>query len=163
TKIGGDMLKRSPASCARGDRRSIGRALLIGIAVLTVLCDVAVVPGQPVDPDFSSVSDILDGRRHLLRADDLVIGQIAGFSTSALLTSGLGVQSQTIAPVVSAPCGGQVPQPTPFQTRVGRLFNLDHDVVVSLAPLATAGPGCAGTPNMAFYIQDPRNAANDSR
>ncbi len=87
------MLRRSPARHARGGRRSIDRALLIGIAVLTLLCDVAAVAGQPVDPDFSSVSDILGGRRHLLRADDLVIGQIGGFATSVLLTSGLRIQS----------------------------------------------------------------------
>src|SRR5262245_44110972 len=110
------MLRRSHARPARGRRRSTGRALLIGIAVLTLAGRVAGVAAQPVDPDFGSVSDILAGRRHLLRADDLVIGQIEGFSTSVLLTSGLSVQSQTVAPVVNAPCAGQVPQPPPFQT-----------------------------------------------
>ena len=60
--------------------------------------------------------------------------------------------------VVSASCGGNIPSPTPFQTRVGRLFNLNRDVMVSLAPLITAGSGCGGNPNMAFYILDQQDA-----
>ena len=157
------MLRQSLPSHARGSRGPIGPSLLIGIAIMTLLGGAGAGAAQPLAPDFGAVSDVLGGQRFLLRADDLVIGQILGFQKDLLLTSGLRVQSQSISTVVNGPCGGQVPQPPPFQTKVGRLFNLDHDVVVTLAPLSTAGPGCVGTPNMAFYVQDPRNAANNTQ
>ena len=63
----------------------------------------------------------------------------------------------------NGPCAGRCHSHLRSRRRIGRLFNLDHDVVVTLAPLSTAGPGCMGTPNMAFYVQDPRNAANNSQ
>src|SRR5262245_31588616 len=157
------MRRPSRPNDTRRDRGSIACSLLIGITLVTLLGGLRAGVGEAADPDFSTVSDVLDGRRFLLRSDDLVAGQIAGFRTVTLLTSGLRVASQSIATIVTGPCGGQAPQPPPFRTRVGRLFSLDHDVVVSLAPLSTAGPGCVGTPNMAFYVQDPRNAANDSQ
>jgi hypothetical protein len=114
------------------------------------------------DPDFTNVTDILGGQRHLLRDDDLVIGQAPNFQRYVLETQGLQIANQNAATVVNASCGGNIPTPPPFQTRVGRPFNLNHDVIVSLAPLRTAGSGCSGAPNMGLYIQDPQNAANNS-
>ena len=156
------MWRESNAPHARSGLRLSTPAARAGI-VLAVLAALTAGLAWAADPDFSDVSDILGGQRHLLRNDDLVIGQIVAFQRDVLLTAGLTIASQSIAPVVSAPCGGQAPQPPPFQTRVGRLFNLDHDVVVILAPLSTAGPGCSGSPNLALYVQDPQNPANDSQ
>jgi hypothetical protein len=138
------------------------RAAVAGMTMMALLGAFTGGLVRAADPDFSSVSDILGGQRYLLRNDDLVIGQLANFQRDVLLTTRLGIASQNIAPVVNAPCGGNFPQPPPFQTLVGRLFNLDHDVVVTLAPLKAAGSGCSGSPNMAFYIHDPHNPANDS-
>ena len=112
--------------------------------------------------------DCLDGfpgaywRRPQAYLDPAVRGALSTFTNIGDVETGLA--SQSIAPVVvGAPCNSQAPYPPPFQTRVGRLFNLDHDVVVILAPLSTAGPGCSGNPNLALYVQDPHNPANNSQ
>jgi hypothetical protein len=36
---------------------------------------------RAADPDFSNVTDILGGQTHLLRDDDLVLGQLPNFSS----------------------------------------------------------------------------------
>jgi hypothetical protein len=115
------------------------------------------------DPNFSEVTDILGGQRHLLRDDDLVFGQVPNFRRYVLGTRGLLIANQEAETVVNASCGGNIPSTMPIQTRVGRLFNLNRDVIVSLAPLSTAGSGCGGSPNMAFYIEDQQDAANNSQ
>ena len=126
------------------------------------------------DPDLSNVTDILGGQRHILRADDLVFGAppfrlgINDFPNPntlqaiTLQTQGLKIAKLVASPVVGTPCQGSAPHPLPFQSRVGRLFPLKNDVLVNLAPLDTAGPGCAGNPNLGIYIQDPQDAANNS-
>lgn len=144
---------------------SIAPSLLFTMLVLTPLGGFgrAVAQPAPAPPNFGNVPDILGGQSFLLRADDLVAGEMINLQRDLLLTSGLQVQSQAIAPVVGAVCGGQVPQPAPFQSRAARLFNTDHDVVVHLAPLASAGAGCTGTPNFALTVEDPHVAANRSQ
>jgi hypothetical protein len=146
-------------------RHNRHRHLLL-LATLLLTLFVAASRGDvagAADPDFTNVADILGGQRHLLRDDDLVFGQVPNFQRYVLGTSGLQIANQEAETVVSASCGGTIPSPMPFQTRVGRLFNLNRDVMVSLAPLSTAGSGCGGNPNMAFYIQDPQDASNTSQ
>jgi hypothetical protein len=147
------------------ERGSIARSLLLAVAAFALLGGASPIAAQPTPapPNFGNVPDILGGQSYLLRADDLIAGELLNLQRDLLLTSGLHVQSQALAPVVGAVCGGQLPQPAPFQSRAARLFNTDHDVVVHLAPLASAGAGCTGTPNFALYVEDPHVAANRSQ
>src|SRR5262245_8160798 len=151
--------------------------LLIATLLLTL---VGAAPRGDVagaaDPDFTNVTDILGGQRYLLRDDDLVLGvlvephpifgppPVPTFRRYVLGTSGLRIANQEAETVVSTSCGGNIPDPSPFQTRIERLFNLNNrDVMVSLAPLSTATSGCGGSPNMAFYILDPQDASNNAQ
>ena len=137
--------------------------LIMFVAVVSVALAEVLSSGlaRAADPNFSTVSDILGGQRYLLRDDDLIIDAVnvaPGFQRYVLLTQGLQVASQTPTTVVStSACPGVM------QSRVGRLFNLPNDVIATLAPLSIVGPGCTGSLNLGFYIQDPRNAAHNSQ
>lgn len=86
----------------------------------------------PNGPDFSSVTDLLQGRRTLFPSDDIVVSSSqfigAGTTTYILPTSG-GTISSTIAyPINNAP------QTNAVVTSVSRMFNLPRDVVVTVVP-----------------------------
>lgn len=90
---------------------------------------------QPTDPDpciagepcFTNVSDILNGRRHLLRTDDLVIaGQFGNLNGGAILNTN---DSKVVSQAGSS-FSISAPSCNPTLARA-RLFNLDHDNAVS--------------------------------
>ena len=114
------------------------------------------------DPDFSNVTDILGGQRYLLRVDDLVFGAPDVLQRVLLQTQKLQIPNVALSPVAKAPCSISGPHTLPFHTRMARMFALKNDVHLTLALLDTAGPGCTGSPNLGFYIEDPKNAANNS-
>jgi hypothetical protein len=89
------------------------------------------VPGDRLtwaaDPDFSNVSDILNGRRHLLRTDDLVFGYQGAFGLfptqdSAIVSGDVNLQ-------VLNDGSDRYSQPAVVGAR---LFNIASDVAVTL-------------------------------
>ncbi len=98
-------------------------------------------PAQGADPNFSSVSDILGGKKYLLRQDDLVFTstQLGGspaataiaplFSTSSTVS----FNGTTVPWGVSG--GGVNGAQGNVRTAVGRMFSLPNDVVATFAEL----------------------------
>jgi hypothetical protein len=133
-------------------------------------------PARSAEPDFSDVSDILLGERHLLRTEDLLITLDTGnqstgsqFKNLHLNTKNLHINQQTSHPVINPKChltrpdnlSHSVPFNNVIHSRLGRLFDLDHDVSVTLAPAASNyGQGCHGL--LGLYIKDPADSANNS-
>lgn len=127
---------------------------------------------DPNQPCFANNPDILSGRRHLLRTDDLALSidrepgnGSSQFDNYLLNTSDLRVTKQTTYDIVNPSCTIESPVPAPISTQVGRVFNLKNDVVVTLAPKDEAtGTNCgSGVGELSIYIHDPiDNATNDS-
>lgn len=158
-------------------QRSLLIALMLGAAVL--LGDASVSAQEdvkdckdPNQPCFQNNPDILSGRRHLLRTDDLVLSldrksgsDSSHFANYLMNTSNLQVINQTAYGVVTPHCDIDFPAPSPISTRVGRVFNLKNDVIVSLAPKDKAtGTDCGGgVGELALYVHDPiDDSANGS-
>ncbi|MEM8660094.1 MAG: hypothetical protein AAGF35_04340, partial [Pseudomonadota bacterium] len=143
---------------------------------------------QLTNGPLGSLEDVTDplAAIWLVRADDMVIAhprtttaqtpQGATIVTAwtprfwAFLTDDKQIQSQTPAKniVGALSCGWKSPStnPAPQQTRVGRFFNLDHDVVVTLTVTNNVNgqDGCTGEQNMAFYVEDLKaNPDNPTR
>lgn len=132
--------------------------LALATAIVTMLLPPAfaqtVNANQPADPDpciagepcFTNVSDILDGRRHLLRTDDLVIaGQFGDLSAGAILnTNDSTVVFQALSSFLVVN-----PSSNPTVARA-RLFDLDHDNAVS----AVCAPPIASPCQLLLFI-DP--------
>jgi hypothetical protein len=122
-------------------------------------------------PCFADVADILAGRRHLLRNDDLVLN-LATLPTSSTMnsenfileTTNLAVSSQITDSVATPSCA--IPAPAaPSLVRVGRVFALANDVVVTMAPTnAARGADCSTTSgdNLALTVTDTQDSANNS-
>jgi hypothetical protein len=129
------------------------------ITIVTLIGVLSGLVGAAEPPDFSNVTDILGGQRHLLRNDDLVLDVAPSLQRYVFQTQGLQIASQNATTVGNLNCPGVL------QSRVGRLFNLPNDVIVTLAGTISPGPGCTGDPNMALYIHDPhqQDGSNDSR
>ena len=150
-------------------RASVGETKLAG--------QLGGTPAQGADPDFSNVSDILGGKKYLLRQDDLV------FTSTQIETS----QHQTaVATLYSANSTLVFKETVPWgvaggvnyaqgnsRTAVGRMFSLPNDVVATFTqpgdPTPAAGanvydPG-TGTANFtsgpygAFVVVDSVDAA----
>ncbi|MFC3193324.1 FG-GAP repeat protein [Marinicella sediminis] len=128
-------------------------------------------------PDFTDVEDILLGQRHLLRNDDLVIALDKGtqssgsvFNQVTLETNLLHISKQSSQTIITPKCALarpgslslSVPINNVMHTRVGRVFELDRDVSVTLAPASQNGQfGCEGP--LALYVNDHQNADNNTR
>jgi hypothetical protein len=108
------------------------------------------VPVQDPDPCiagqscFTNVTDILNGQRHLLRVDDLVIagqfgnayaGAILNTSNSAITAS----RASSLAGNIGLP-GDLCPEGVFTTTVSARMFNLNHDVTLSAACVPQAFP-----------------------
>jgi hypothetical protein len=117
-------------------------------------------------PCFAQNTDILGGQRYLLRNDDLVLNtptvDINTLTTTVvnqlLFTSNESVMSQSSDTVSTSKCGDCVQLPpgfVPSQMRVGRVFRLPNDVIVTLMaqPFSPYGQ---------FTIQDPQDPNNNS-
>jgi hypothetical protein len=113
-----------------------------------------------IPPDFADVDDILEGRRRILVVNDLVLSSpeaLQNTSTDVLWTfkmdrSFVELGSPTQETLVAPDCTITPPYPYPAQTRIARMFNLENDAIVTLAPKSTAtGWGCSSPePNMVF-------------
>lgn len=82
------------------------------------------------DPDFTNVSDILQGRRILLPVDDLVVSSQPGASTSGVGNIILQTTDSQIASQIPYPITGS-PVPA-FATGVGRMFNRPRDIIFTV-------------------------------
>jgi hypothetical protein len=91
----------------------------------------------PTPPDFSGVSDILHGRRELLRVDDIVLtsyNYLNGNTNAKINVAVARTQSGNIDGVNGHDLQGDYPPGlnAGFATAVGRMFDLPRDVVVTL-------------------------------
>jgi hypothetical protein len=101
----------------------------------------AVNPCAPGQPCFSDVPDILHGERHLLRIDDLVVTGVWNPNTQALgallPTSNTTITQATSSRLnvsIGGTCASSPETVDSLSNAVavgGRMFNLDHDVVLS--------------------------------
>ena len=98
-------------------------------AAMLLLALWAGVPGDRLtwaaDPDFSTVTDILGGRRHLLRDDDLLVTAGSGFGVEAfrLPTADSNITGVTILDNPASVGTNNV-------TTTGRMFNHPSDAVL---------------------------------
>ena len=109
-------------------QQRIRRMALAGIALALL---VGVLSGSPTsaDPDYTQVNDILGGRQHLLRTDDLVIAYTAGGPKGALqLYSNSQITSASSTILVPDP-GNTLSDPV---VTAARMFNTPYDVAVTL-------------------------------
>jgi hypothetical protein len=153
--------------------RKIARLFLATICFVLL----AALPGQlswAENPDFSKVDDMLNGRRNIGRADDLVIAIPKYYITpsfqektavnnliATLGAEGWNISSKETLEAACFPSIGQPYWPFPQQTRIARLFEQKNDVLVVIAPTDKAsGFGCTGTDNMAIYVEDRLNDNN---
>ena len=122
-------------------------------------------------PCFADNDDILAGQRQLLPVDDLIytsrpIGKDNVINTTILTTNNLALSDEEMTPVVTNGCSVTPAVANPVQTRVGRLWPLINDVIITLATTSAAnGANCTvagGGDNLALYILDRINSANDS-
>ncbi len=90
------------------------------------------VPGQSC---FTNVSDILNGQRHLLRTDDLLIaGQFGAVFAGAILDTSNSAVSASAASSLAGNNNACLDFTPTFRTAVSaRMFNLNHDVTMSVA------------------------------
>jgi hypothetical protein len=90
------------------------------------------VPGQSC---FTNVGDILNGQHHLLRTDDLLIaGQFGAVFAGAILDTSNSTITASAASSLSGSNNGCVDFTPTFRTAVSaRMFNLNHDVTMSVA------------------------------
>lgn len=98
---------------------------------------------DPGAPCFAQVTDILGGRRFLLRDDDLVVtfGQTSTSVANAVLqTANLNISKAETPSTISGDSPIPFSIPPPFATAVGRMFNLRNDVIATVAA-ETLGPG----------------------
>ncbi|MBL4660929.1 MAG: VCBS repeat-containing protein [Alcanivoracaceae bacterium] len=146
------------------------------IVVCVLFYSLTIQASQDGPPDFTDVDDILLGQRHILRNDDLLIatdqaGKNTGsrFNNIILQTSQLKVSKQSTEKVIDSKCviyrpgtlSMSVPINNVIHSRIGRVFALDHDVNVTLAPAKNNyGFGCNG--KLGLYINDNMDKNNNS-
>ena len=155
------MRRESHTPHPRGGRGLMPRAAVAGMAMMAFLGAFTGGLVWAADPDFSSVSDILGGKKYLLRQDDLV------FTSTQVGTS----QHQTaIATLYSANSTLAFRQTVPWgvagggvnygqgnsRTAVGRMFNLPNDVVATFTQPDRVNPTGVnvydpGTGTVSFY------------
>ena len=122
--------RHTPAiSARRQDRRIQHRIRGVAWAGVVLALLVGVLGGGPAgaQPDFTNVTDILYGRRHLLRTDDLVVAYQAGGEVlgNLLLTDTSQITSNTAS---SLDVLGNLTAPT---VTAARMFDTPYDVAVS--------------------------------
>ena len=100
------------------------------LAVIALLVSV-VASVKATSPDFSTVNDILGGRRTLFPTDDIVV-TLGGISTPTVTTV-LQTKNDAISSLTPYTIAPGVPSLNSTVTAVARMFNLPSDVVVTVA------------------------------
>src|SRR5215813_6943856 len=117
----------------------VRRALALGAGIATFVA-LAGGPAAAADPDFSAVTDILGGQRHLLRDDDLIVsGAFGGSSTPSVLT--LRTANSQVSPPIRndfSLTSGQA------RSAAGRMYALANDVVATLVVGQPGNPATLG-------------------
>jgi hypothetical protein len=149
----------------QGCRKSESKRCWDIVMATLVLCLCWLGMGIAADPDFSTITDILNGRRHLLRTDDVVwtltftTPPSGGFVKVPVVTAIASTQNSGFP-------GGGVLEPlestdvntntdnigNSTATAVGRIFNLPYDVVAMVGTLAG---GEASPPQLFLTVIDP--------
>ena len=142
-------------------KRQLSRFVVAVILLLMICTGVA---GDRLawaaDPDFSNVTDILGGQRHLLRDDDLIVfHNFCGFSCSPS-SFVLQTSDSTVTQAVrsDAPWDPPLADAIPglnTALAVGRMFNLPNDVVAAVGTQDNNG-----TLILSYYIYDPVHGTN---
>src|SRR5262249_43972880 len=137
------ILRRHSSVCARDVLRGATRFAVFCFVAAPALT--AILPGQPAIAQlnpcvpgqscFTNVSDILNGQRHLLRTDDLLIaGQFGGvFAGARLDTSNSTVIASAASSLTGNNDGCLEFSPTFRTAASARMFSLNHDVTMSVA------------------------------
>ncbi len=92
----------------------------------------------PNGPDFSSVTDLLQGRRTLFPSDDIVVstGPFFAFGNQSANTYILQSSSGNVDTTISYPVSNTI-HANALVNSVSRMFTLSRDVVVTVAPGVT--------------------------
>src|SRR5262249_61949703 len=134
------ILRRHSSVCARDVLRGATRFAVFCFVAAPALT--AILPGQPAIAQlnpcvpgqscFTNVSDILNGQRHLLRTDDLLIaGQFGGVFAGARLDTS---NSTVTASAASSLTGDNACTWGSFRAAASaRMVNLNLDVTISVA------------------------------
>ena len=148
------MWRESHPAHPRGGRGLMPRAALAGMTMMALLGAFTGGLVRAADPDFSNVTDILGGKKYLLRQDDLVFTstQIGGPPAATAIaplystSSTVSFNGTTVPWGVSG--GGANGAQGNFRTAVGRMFNLPNHVVATFAEL--------DVPVLGVNVYDPR-------
>ena len=84
------------------------------------------------DPDFTNITDVLSGKRQLLRVDDLAVVADLQPRPSVQVTNAVVLQTDNakiVKPLLPEPLEGQSEYGPPSRVAMGRVFNLANDVV----------------------------------
>ena len=144
---------RTPHSC----RSLMPRAAIAGLTMIVVLGAFTAGLGRAADPDFTNVRDILGGKKHLLRQDDLVFtsAQLGTFmhltAVATLYSANSTLTFKQTVPWGISPNGVNFSQAN-SRTAVGRMFNLPNDVVATFT-----SPDDFGT--VGVNVFDPKTGA----
>jgi hypothetical protein len=104
----------------------------VAVAALALALLVGALRGGPAgaQPDFTDVADILNGRRHLLRTDDLVVNFYVNFEGVPPSNEGDLLFTSTSQITSDTPTAMDSGVTTPTVT-AARLFDTPYDVAVS--------------------------------
>src|SRR5262245_1729697 len=139
---------------SRPERQWHGAVATIALALLALFLSRG---AAGADPDFSDVDDILNGRRQLLRTDDLIISGL--FQQTGYVAAGGILQTSNSSIVAAQPSfNAAVPidrgdTPSLVTLKSARLFNVASDTMVSAVTTGSISdrqmifvPGVPGTP-----------------
>lgn len=122
-------------------------------------------------PDYSNVSDVLNGQRILVDVTDLVGNWFVNdgprnSQITTLNTANGGVSNSAVNRLPNITCFSpgslSYTPPLPDAFRIVRLFNNGHDAILKVTPSpAAVAPNCSGTNNMWATVQD-ENPNNDT-
>ena len=139
------MRRESHTPHPRGGRGLMPRAAVAGMTMMALLGAFTGGLVWAADPDFSNVSDILGGKKYLLRQDDLVFTSTqVGTSQHQTAMATLYSANSTLAFRQTVPwgvAGGGVNYAQGnSRTAVGRMFNLPNDVVATFTQPDNVNP-----------------------
>jgi hypothetical protein len=123
----------------------VPRAAVAGMTMMALLGALTGSLVWAADPDFSNVSDILGGKRYLLRQDDLVFTSTQiGTDQHQTAVATLYSTNSTLAFRQTVPWGvaggGVNYAQANSRTAVGRMFDLPNDVVATFAQPDSSNP-----------------------
>src|SRR3954451_3570885 len=112
------------------------RMLVLAAAILVLGCLLFTARAHAQDPDFSNTMDILNGQRHMLRADDVAVvyqdaAQQAPYTSTLYTDSFLTENSQVTQGqfMTATATGASALANVQVQAAMGRMFDQATDVM----------------------------------